>query len=402
MRKEINIGMFGYGVVGQGLHDVLRKSQGVHAGIRRICVKDKNKQRRLPMDAFTFDKDDIFNDNKVNLIVELIDDADEAFLIVKTALESGKSVVTANKKMVAEHLPELMTLQESTGKSVLYEGAVCGAIPIIRNLEEYYDNEWLYSVRGIFNGSSNYILTRMFDARLDYEAALSEAQKKGFAESDPWLDVSGTDANYKLSIIIQHAFGISISPEDIFCLGIQNISSIDFNYASEKGLKIKLVPFAGLVDDNTITAFVLPRFVSSEKQLFNVDYEYNGVIVEAAFAEKQFFFGKGAGGHPTGSAVLSDISANSFDYSYEYKKSQQEIHPLYTTDVVINVYFRFLDPNDRTLLSFEEIDESYESHDFSYTIGKIRLTELMKKSQVLKNRSCTVINLGSKPVKLRD
>ena len=187
MRKEINIGMFGYGVVGQGLYDVLEKSAGVKAEIRKICVKDRRKKRRLPMHFFTFDKQDILEDNQVNLVVELINDADEAFQIVKAAMISGKSVVTANKKMIAEHLSELIDLQEETQTSLLYEGAVCGAIPIIRNLEEYYDNEWLHSVRGIFNGSTNYILTRMYNNGLDYEVALKEAQEKGFAEC--WVKI---------------------------------------------------------------------------------------------------------------------------------------------------------------------------------------------------------------------
>jgi len=389
--------MFGYGVVGQGLHDVLEKSTGVRAEIRRICVKDKHKKRRLPLRYFTFDKRDILEDPEVNLVVELIDDADEAFRIVGEALSSGKNVVTANKKMVAEHLPELIRLQQDSHTSLLYEGAVCGAVPIIRNLEEYYDHEWLGSVRGIFNGSTNYILTRMYKDGLAYTDALQEAQEQGFAESDPWLDVSGMDATYKLSIIIEHAFGLNIRPEDIFHLGITGISNHDIRYAAEKKMKIKLVPYAGRVGKNSLTAFVLPRFITGEKQLYQVDNEYNGVIVEAAFAEKQFFFGKGAGGHPTGSAVLSDISANAYDYAYEYKKRRQTRNFTYTTDVNLNVYFRYLNPEDRALLEFTDISETCSGREYSYIIGKINLRELMEKSEQLNQKSVSVINLGDKP-----
>ena len=171
MIKHLNLGLFGYGCVGQGLHDVLNSTNGMKANIQKICVKDRTKPRRLPIDRFTFDKNELLNDPGINLVVELIDDADEAFSIVSRAMKNGKSVVTANKKMVAEHLKELVTLQEETGTSLLYEAAVCGSIPIIRNLEEYYDNELLYSIRGIFNGSSNYILSKMYN------------EKKGFNEA---------------------------------------------------------------------------------------------------------------------------------------------------------------------------------------------------------------------------
>lgn len=402
MRKEIKIGLFGYGVVGQGLHDVLKKSRGVQAEILKICVKDRNKPRRLSMDWFTFDKEEILFNKEINLVVELIDDAEEAFFIVKTAMEQGKNVVSANKKMIARHLPELVHLQREHQVSLLYEGAVCGAIPIIRNLEEYYDNEWLYSVRGIFNGSTNYILTRMFTEGMDFQEALADAQHLGYAESDPLLDVSGVDACNKLSIIIQHAFGIFIPTEEIPCFGIETITPSDFRYAAEKGMKIKLVPFAGRVGVTGLTAFVLPRFVSMQKQLYNVDDEYNGVIVEAVFAEKQFFFGKGAGGHPTGSAVLSDISANSFDYAYEYKKSQQAEKPVFTTEVTLNVYFRFSESEDAGLLRFSDIKETYSSKGFQYIIGTLSLSELQSKMEILRKKSCVVINLGDKPQNIHE
>ena len=160
-RQKLRIGMFGYGCVGQGLHDVLNSSKGFRADIVRICVKDRTKKRRIPMSNFTFDKNDILNDPSINLVVELIDDADEAFSIVSTAMKSGKNVVTANKVMVANHFRELVTLQEKYKVSLLYEASAGASIPIIRNLEEYYDNELLYSLRGILNVTTNYILTLM-------------------------------------------------------------------------------------------------------------------------------------------------------------------------------------------------------------------------------------------------
>ena len=160
-QEKLRIGLFGYGCVGQGLHDVLNSSKGFKADIVKICVKDRTKKRRIPMTNFTYDKYDILNDSSINLVVELIDDADEAFNIVTTAMRSGKNVVTANKMMVAKHFKELVKMQSEYNVSLLYEASAGASIPIIRNLEEYYDNELLYSLRGILNGTTNYILTKM-------------------------------------------------------------------------------------------------------------------------------------------------------------------------------------------------------------------------------------------------
>jgi homoserine dehydrogenase len=331
-QEKLRIGLFGYGCVGQGLHDVLNSSKGFKADIVKICVKDRTKKRRIPMTNFTFDKNDILNDSSINLVVELIDDPDEAFNIVTSAMKRGKNVVTANKMMVAKHFKELVDMQSEYKVSLLYEASAGASIPIIRNLEEYYDNELLYSLRGILNGTTNYILTKMHNQGLPYAEALKEAQEKGFAESDPTLDVEGWDAKYKLCIITGHAYGLFLEPEQVFHYGINTISKFDIQYAKEKGFKIKLVPYVGKTNESTITSFVLPRFISSDKYLYNVDNEYNGVITEAAFADKQFFSGKGAGGHATGSAVLSDISANSYGYRYEYKKFRQGTVSHYTSD----------------------------------------------------------------------
>ena len=162
MRKHLKLGLFGFGCVGQGLYHVLHETKGVKAEIKKICVKTKDKPRPLGEDIFTFRKEDILGDPEIDVVVELINDADAAFEIVKASLQNGKAVITANKKMIAEHMDEIFQLQQQFGKPVLYEGAVCGSIPIIRNLEEYYDNDLISSIEGIFNGSTNYILTKVF------------------------------------------------------------------------------------------------------------------------------------------------------------------------------------------------------------------------------------------------
>jgi len=393
-REKLRIGLFGYGCVGQGLHDVLNSSAGFKADIVRICVKDRDKKRRLPMSHFTFDKNDILNDPSINLIVELIDDAEEAFKIVTTAMKKGKNVVSANKLMIATHFRELVAMQDKYKVSLLYEASAGASIPIIRNLEEYYDNELLHSLRGILNGTTNYILTKMHDEGTDYSTALKEAQEKGFAESNPTLDVEGWDAKYKLCIITGHAYGLFLDPEEVFHYGINKISTFDIRYAKEKGLKIKLVPFVGKTSDDTVTSFVLPRFISSDKYLYNVDNEYNGVITEAAFADKQFFSGKGAGGHATGSAVLSDISANSYGYRYEYKKYQQGTITNYTRDYEVEIYLRYKNEKDRKLFGLKDVSEYFSSKLNKYVIGVVKLETLYRLREQLPGMDVFIVNTG--------
>jgi len=397
-REKLKIGMFGYGCVGQGLHDVLNSSKGFKADIVKICVKDPNKRRRIPMSNFTFDKNDILNDPSINLVVELIDDPVAAFNIVSTAMKKGKNVVTANKVMLAKHFKQLVEMQDRYKVSLLYEASAGASIPIIRNLEEYYDNELLYSLRGILNGTTNYILTLMHNNAIDFNVALEEARVKGFAESDPTLDIEGWDAKYKLCIITGHAYGLFLDPEEVFHYGIKTISKFDIRYSREKGFKIKLVPFVGKTNENTITSFVLPRFISSDKYLYNVDYEYNGVITEAAFADKQFFSGKGAGGHATGSAVLSDISANSYGYRYEYKKYQQGTVSDYTRDYRLEIYLRYNNEKDKDLFKFEEISEFFSSASYKSGIWIINLKTLYALRKKLQVLDVFIVNTGRKGI----
>src|SRR6201995_5285853 len=241
MSKKLNIGLFGFGVVGQGLYDII-KTKNLNIEIVKIAIKDSHKQRTLPENLFTTDRDELLNNPGINTIVELINDTEAAFEIVSRALSSGKNVVSASKKMIATYLNELIELQHKHGTSLLYEGAVCGSIPIIRNLEEYYDNELLHAISGIFNGSSNFILSKGYLENMDYATALKQAQDLGFAETDPTMDVGGFDAKYKLTIAAAHAYGVVVQPEEVLNIGIQTLGAADLQYAREKNQKIKLVP----------------------------------------------------------------------------------------------------------------------------------------------------------------
>jgi homoserine dehydrogenase len=380
MSKKLTIGLFGFGVVGQGLYDII-KTKNLNIEIKKIAIKDATKERSLPATYFTTDKDELLNNPEINTIIELINDTDAAFDIVSTALRSGKNVVSASKKMIALHLEELLKIQEEYGTSLLYEGAVCGSIPIIRNLEEYYDNELLHSICGIFNGSSNYILSKGFLEGMDYATALKQAQDLGFAETDPTMDVGGYDAKFKLVIAAAHAYGVVVEPDAVLNIGIENLAASDIQYAREKGLKIKLVPVAKELDDQHVALFVLPKLVTQNEFLYNVEYEYNGVIVQAAFADQQFFFGKGAGGHPTGSAVLSDIAALRYDYQYEYKKLKTNTGLKFTNDIELCVYLRYENDDLADALDFKEIKERYYSGSYKYIIGKLNLSKLIDNKQ---------------------
>jgi len=269
--KKIAIGLFGFGCVGQGLYDVLNHSQSLKASIEKICVKDRNKKRKVDLSYFTFNKADVLERGDLDVIVELIDDADEAFRIVCEAMERGVNVVTANKKMLAENFEALYRLQVKSNVALIYEGSAGGSIPIIRNLEEYYDNELLGSFRGILNGICNYILSRMELENKEYNEILSDAQANGFAESNPWLDVAGYDTLYKTILLTVHSFGMILKPEQVLNLGIQNITFDDIVYAREKGLRIKLIG-TGYKHGNGFRVYVMPHFVEKTDELYNVIY----------------------------------------------------------------------------------------------------------------------------------
>lgn len=375
-RKQLNIGLFGFGTVAGGLYQALEITHDLGIHIRKIVVKNREKPRTIPASRFSYDPDDILLDPEINVVVELIDDADAAFVIVKKALSMGKAVVTANKKLVAEHLTELMQLQQLHEVPLLYEAACCASIPVVRNLEEYYDHDLLRSIQGIVNGSTNYILSAMYDHNQSFADALKAAQEKGFAESDPRLDVEGFDAKYKLVLLLLHAFGIVTRPEEIWNIGIQHIEKTDARYAREKGLKIKLLAQARKINNRLIT-FVAPQFVSSQNKLYFTNEEYNGLLVESFFADKQFLEGKGAGAFPTASAVLSDLSALRYDYRYEYKKTRNRPNIKIEDRVPVKVYVRYSD-SENPFKDFIRVEEQFMSKGNHYLIGIIRLDKLRK------------------------
>ncbi|HRE51084.1 MAG TPA: homoserine dehydrogenase [Flavitalea sp.] len=389
--KQLTLGLFGFGVVGEGLYKALRLTPSLNATIKKICIKNPSKQRNAPDALFTTEKDELLYDSDINVIVEVIDDSEAAFEIVSIALKNGKAVVSASKKMIAEHLSELLELQQTTGESFLYEAAACASIPVIRNLEEYYDNDLLHSIKAIVNGSTNFILTKMFEESLDFKQALILAQQLGFAESNPSLDVEGFDAVNKWTFLLTHAYGIIDNPNNIVFTGIQNIQSSDAAVAKEKHYHIKLVAQAQKLSNGKVAAFVLPQFIKHEDHLAFVRNEYNGVVIESGFADKQFFYGKGAGSFPTASAVLSDISALRYGYHYEYKKLYHHKPNELTHDFYVKAYVSFDDLKYVPRESFEWIEEWHAVEDRKYLIGVIHFNELLTKSWWRENRVSLIL-----------
>ena len=390
--KQLTIGLFGFGVVGEGLYKVLQQTPSLKASIKKVCIRNPEKKRDAPASLFTTDRTELLNDPEINVIVEVIDDSKAAFEIVSTALNNGKAVVSASKKMIAENLPSLLQLQEATGLPFLYESSACASIPVIRNLEEYYDNDLLHSIKAIVNGSTNFILTKMFEDKLDFQSALLLAQQLGFAESNPKLDVEGYDALNKWVILLNHAYGIITSPEEVLFSGIQNIQLSDALVAKEKHYDIKLIAQAKKLKNGSVAAFVLPQFVKQDEPLSFVKNEYNGVVIESGFADKQFFYGKGAGSFPTASAVLSDISALRYNYRYEYKKLYHHRPHELTTDYFLKVYVSFDDWKYISKEDFEWIEEWHADAERKYLVGVLHVSKLIEGSWWKENNTSLILS----------
>ena len=389
--KQLTIGLFGFGVVGEGLYKVMHQTPSLNATIKRICIKHPGKKRNAPEELFTTEKDELLNDPDINVIVEVIDDSEAAFQIVSKAIRNGKAVVSASKKMLAEHLAEILEMQQTTGEPFLYEAAACASIPVIRNLEEYYDNDLLHSMKAIVNGSTNFILTKMFEEKLDFKQALILAQQLGFAESNPTLDVEGYDAVNKWTLLLAHAYGILDNPHNIVFTGIQNIQSGDAMVANEKNFHIKLVAQAQKLLNGKVAAYVLPQFIKNDDHLAFVRNEYNGVVIESGFADKQFFYGKGAGSFPTASAVLSDISALRYQYRYEYKKLYHHHPHELTHDFYVKVYISFDDLKYIPREAFEWVEEWHAMEERKYLVGVLSFTELADKTWWRENNNSLIL-----------
>ncbi|MFA6142961.1 MAG: homoserine dehydrogenase [Candidatus Omnitrophota bacterium] len=315
--KKINVGIVGFGTIGSGVVKALkskrtfiREKSGIDINIVRIC--DKNLKARRPVKVakslLTKSSAKVLYDPKIDIVVELVGGIHPAKDIVLEALRQGKHVVTANKALLSESGYEIFSLANKLGLCVGFEASVGGGIPIIRALGEGFVANRLDLIYGIINGTSNFILTKMAEEGLDFKEALELAQKNGYAECDPHLDISGIDSAHKLSILSLLGFGLAVRPNEIYAEGIIDIEPGDIEYAKVYGYAIKLLAIAKRSGDE-LEMRVHPTLIPAKHLLSNVNGVYNAIFVKGDLVGDNLFYGRGAGAEPTSSAVISDIIA---------------------------------------------------------------------------------------------
>lgn len=303
MSNTVGVAIYGLGTVGSAAVEIMQTVGDGRFKLRHVVVRDKARSRAISFDPalITDDWSQPLHDPKVGLVVELMGGVDPACRVVRRALESGKHVVTANKALIATHGASLEALADAYGVALRYEAAVGGAIPLIHTLRGTLKGNRITRIRGILNGTTNFMLTRMSADGMSYDEALREAQQKGFAEADPGADVSGLDTAQKLVILVRHAFGYWVPVECVERMGIEEVRP-------ERGDIIKLIAEAALTD-GSLRLRVGPQKLASSDPMAHVNDENNAVLIEGDFAGSLTFIGRGAGALPTGSAVYDDIVA---------------------------------------------------------------------------------------------
>ena len=315
--KTLKVGMLGCGVVGSQIARLLVENKsdltsraGANLELVKVAVKNiKTKREGIPSNLLTDDAKSIVNDPEIDLIIEVIGGITPAKELILAAIKNGKSVVTANKALLAQAGAELYTAADNANVDLYYEAAVAGAIPILRPLRESLVGDQVLRIMGIVNGTTNYILTKMDESGTAFEDALKQAQALGFAEADPTADVEAIDAASKAAILAGLAFHSRVSDSDVYREGITKITATDVNVAKAMDMVIKLLAIAELTPEGEISVRVHPALLSRTHPLASVRESFNAVFVEAKSAGQLMFYGKGAGGEPTASAILGDLVA---------------------------------------------------------------------------------------------
>ena len=367
----IKVGIIGVGTVGTSVAQILKDNADVISArsgqdiiVKSGVVKNLNKDRGLDI-VITDNVDDVLNDSEIDIVVELMGGVEEPFEVVKKALKSGKAVVTANKALLAYHRYEL---QDMAGAIAFeYEAAVAGGIPIINALRDGLSANHIESIMGIMNGTCNYMMTKMTDEGVDYDVILQEAQDLGYAEADPTFDVGGYDAAHKLLILASIAYGIDAKPEDILIEGIQNVTQEDIAFAKEFGYAIKLLGIAKK-DANQVELRVHACLIKQEEMIAKIDGVMNGISVVGDKVGETLYYGPGAGGDATASAVVAniiDIARSGktapmlgFDKPLEGKLT------LKSTDDINSKYYLRINVSDRAGV-LARITKIFEEHNIS-------------------------------------
>ncbi|MFC1528781.1 homoserine dehydrogenase [Candidatus Latescibacterota bacterium] len=353
MKDVVKVGLVGFGTVGSGVAKILYGQQkpylrGRAFGLELVKIADidigADRGIAVPEGALTTRVEEILDDPEIDIVIELIGGYEPARQITLTAFEKGKSVVTANKALIAKHGSELFRAAVRTNVSYMFEASVCGGIPLLRGIFDGLNANIIESIHGILNGTTNYILTGMMRDGLDYNDVLARAQELGYAEADPTADVSGADALSKIVILTRLAFGLTLDIDEVYCEGIENVTIQDINYARELGYTIKLLAIAKKHDDGRIEARVHPTLVPSDSVMASVEDEFNAVEIFGDAVGREIFYGKGAGMMPTASAVVSDI---------------MDIASRILTGAPANVKRIIVDDNGPEPVDFEELNLKY-------------------------------------------
>ena len=315
MMRKISVGIIGFGTIGSGVvkilqdnGDIIKKRLGVIVEVTKIADLDITTDRGIKVnpEILTTDAQEVINHPEVNVIVELIGGYEPARSLILQAINAGKHVVTANKALLAKHGSEIFSISEDQQVSIGFEAAVGGAIPIIRAIRESFVANKIYSIEGIVNGTSNYILSKMSDEHCSFDLALKEAQEKGFAEADPTFDIEGIDSAHKIAILSQLAYGTPVKFEDITIQGISSITIHDIECAREFGYRVKLLAISKF-DGDFVDIRIHPAMIPQSNPMANVNGVLNAVRVCDDLMEENILIGHGAGSLPTGSAVIADI-----------------------------------------------------------------------------------------------
>ncbi|HJA19816.1 MAG TPA: homoserine dehydrogenase [Candidatus Mediterraneibacter ornithocaccae] len=322
--KKIKIGLLGLGTVGTGVYklirmrsDVMERTIGAQLEIKKILVHNKNKKREGVDESLLTDNwKDILEDEEIQIVIEVIGGIEPAKTMILEALKAGKNVVSANKDLIAEEGRELLDTAQEYGKDFLFEAAVAGGIPIIRPLKQCLAGNEITDVLGIVNGTTNYILTKMFEEGMEFEDALRQAQKLGYAEADPTADVEGLDAGRKVAIMASIAFHSRVVFSDVYTEGITKITAADIAYAKEFDSVIKLLGVARNTESG-IEVGVYPVMLPKDHPLASVRESFNAVFIHGDAVDDAMFYGRGAGEMPTASAVVGDVIDVARDLAYD-------------------------------------------------------------------------------------
>jgi homoserine dehydrogenase len=372
--QQVNLGMIGGGTVGSGvfhaleLNGALMSSRiGVKVNVRKIAVKafDEPRPYDIPRSLMTLDWQEVVNDPRVDVVTELVGGTGIARTMILAALKRGKPVITANKALLSEHGEELFATARKFGTNLYYEASVCGGIPIIKSLREGFVGNRITHLYGIVNGTCNYILTRMKLERADFDAVLKDAQKQGYAETPPDLDIDGWDSQHKIGILASLAHGFWVDHRTIHVEGIRNIAALDIQFANELGYTIKLLGIIKKVGDekskakgrkaagSRVQVSVYPTLVPNTHVLASVNHVFNAVFVRGDVVGDTLFYGRGAGKDATASAVMSDLADAALDLKFGSKQRVPPFVPherngmVVPIDEVVSQYFVRLNVVDK-------------------------------------------------------